>query len=144
MRQLCKRRRALHEHEHKNAEHIELITSSSSAERSSSEQASLRLQRSESGSGLQGDRRRSRLTRIFIPARLRKTKSLENRSGPNDDDRHSDHPLCISPTSKATRPATSVNRCYTLDKNNNSHSRSSKAHLSLVLRSPDKPFLSAF
>ncbi|KAJ5891506.1 uncharacterized protein N7473_007734 [Penicillium subrubescens] len=108
MRQRCERRRAVHKHEQKDAEHIEQITSSSSAERSSFEQASLQLQRSGSGSGSQGDRHPSRLARILIPARLRRTRSLENRNGPNDNDCHSDHVLCISPTSTATRLATST------------------------------------
>ncbi|KAL2829336.1 hypothetical protein BJY01DRAFT_255061 [Aspergillus pseudoustus] len=113
MRQLWQHQTAIHDGSEDAVEPAGQRPSSSSAGRPSSEQLSLRLRRSGSGSGVQGGRRPSKLARIFIPPKLRRSKSVEDRRDSNDDRYTGDVP-CISPpfssptTSTATRPGTST------------------------------------
>ncbi|KAL2827992.1 hypothetical protein BDW59DRAFT_159950 [Aspergillus cavernicola] len=137
MRQLWQHQRKLQDQEM--AEHIGHIRpqSSSSTGRPSSEQSSLQLQRSGSGSETQEDRRpptKRRLARIFFPARRRRTKSLEGRvadlslsncSGTNDD-HISDKTSYISP------PAGSKQQIAPL------HSLSSSQHTAPIDPDPAK------
>jgi hypothetical protein len=112
IRQLWQQQTALHEDRQGAAEPAGQRPSSS-AGRASSEQSSRRLQRSGSGSGVQGGRCPPRIAQIFNPAKLRKSKSVEYRRA-SDDGRYTGDASCISPpfssppTSTATRPGTST------------------------------------
>ncbi|GFF56925.1 hypothetical protein IFM58399_10430 [Aspergillus lentulus] len=113
MRQLLQHQTALHDDRQEAAEHAGQRPPSSSTRRRSSELSSLRLQRSGSGYGVQRARHPSKLARIFIPAKVQKSKSVEDRRGWNDD-RYTGGASCILPpfssatTSTATRPSTST------------------------------------
>ncbi|KAF4170476.1 hypothetical protein CNMCM8927_004667 [Aspergillus lentulus] len=113
MRQLLQHQTALRDDRQEAAEHAGQRPSSSSTLRRSSEQSSLQLQRSGSGYGVQRARHPSKLARIFIPAKVRKSKSVEDRRGWNDD-RYTGGASCILPpfssatTSTAARPSTST------------------------------------
>ncbi|KAH8696593.1 hypothetical protein BGW36DRAFT_428594 [Talaromyces proteolyticus] len=127
MRQLWQHQAALHEDRHEAAAQEAQRPSPSSGTRPSYEQATLQLQQNGTGYGDSGP---SKLARIFIPAKLRRAKSVEDQRGSGDD--HSPFRLLMHFTS------------YNKLNNDNINRGPGKAHLPFIVCPPNKPFLLGF